>query len=175
MQTERVRLRSWTEADREPYAALNADPAVMEHFPAPLTRQESDAQAARIEAHLTQHGFGFWALEVQGSFVGFVGLAHVPFEASFTPALEIGWRLARAAWGHGYASEAARLALAYAFEQLRVPRVVSYTATQNLRSRAVMERLGMRYLHDFDHPRLPEGHRVRRHALYAIENLAEPR
>jgi RimJ/RimL family protein N-acetyltransferase len=166
MQSARLRLRTWTEADRGPLAAMNADPVVMEHFPAILTREQSDQQFARIHAHFDQHGFGLWVLEAGTVWLGFVGLNHVPFAASFTPAVEIAWRLVRSAWGHGYASEAARLALAYAFEELRLPHVVSFTATQNVRSRAVMERIGLRYQHDFDHPALPEGHRLRRHVLY---------
>lgn len=166
MQSERLRLRAWRDEDRTPMAAINADPVVMEHFPAPLTRAESDALVGRVQDHFDRHGFGMWALEVQGQFVGFVGLAHVPFEASFTPAVEIGWRLARSSWGHGYASEAARLALRHAFEQLKLHEVVSFTATTNVRSRAVMERIGMHYAGEFEHPRLPEGHRLRRHVLY---------
>jgi RimJ/RimL family protein N-acetyltransferase len=166
MQGERVRLRAWVDADRERFAAMNADPSVMEHFPAPLSRAQSDALFSTLRQHLVDHGFGFWALEVEGRWLGFVGLAHVPFEASFTPAVELGWRLVRDAWGHGYASEAARLVLRYGIEQLGLSQVVAFTAVQNLRSRAVMERIGMIHLHDFDHPVLPEGHRLRRHALY---------
>jgi RimJ/RimL family protein N-acetyltransferase len=166
MQTPRLRLRAWTDADRDAFAALNADPAVMEHFPALLTRDESDALFVRTRAHFDDYGFGLWALEVRGDWLGFVGLKHVPFEACFTPAVEIAWRLARRAWGHGYATEAARLALRYAFDTLKLERVVSFTTTQNQRSRAVMERLGMHFQYDFDHPTLPAGHPLRRHALY---------
>jgi ribosomal-protein-alanine N-acetyltransferase len=148
---------------------MNADPVVMEHFPAVLDRAESDELAEHIEAHFEQHGFGAWAIEVQGgaSFVGFVGLHHVGFEAHFTPAVEIAWRLSRDAWGHGYATEAAREACRIAFAELRLPAIVSFTVPRNVRSRAVMVRLGMTHdpSEDFDHPRLAEGHRLRRHVL----------
>jgi len=170
-------MRRWTDTDREPFAALNADPEVMEHFPAPLTRAESDAMIDRIEARRTETGFGFWALEVTatGEFIGFAGLSVPRFEAHFTPAVEIGWRLARSAWGRGYATEAARRALRYAFDDLALDEVVSFTSARNLRSRAVMERIGMirDESGDFDHPMVPEGHPLRRHVLYRIS--APPR
>lgn len=170
--TERLLLRTWRPSDREPFARMNADPEVMRHFPAPLQRAESDALADRIEAHFAAHGFGLWAVEVVGGapFVGFVGLQVVPFEAPFTPAVEIGWRLAASAWGRGYATEAAREAVRIAFEELRLPALVSFTTPQNVRSRRVMERIGMvpDPAGDFDHPRLPEGHPLRRHVLYRL-------
>lgn len=166
LHTHRLVLRRWRASDREPLAALNADPRVMEHFPSVLARAESDALFDRINAHFDRHGFGFWALDADGVFIGFVGLQHVPFEAVFTPSIEIGWRLAHAAWGRGYASEAARAALHHGFTSLRLCDVVSFTALSNLRSRAVMERIGMQYDCDFEHPRLPPGHRLRRHVLY---------
>ena len=125
---ERLILRPWTPNDREAFAQLNADPCVMEFFPATLSREESDATADRIEAHFAQHGFGFWAVELLGgpSFIGFTGLAVVPFEAPFTPGVEIGWRLAREQWGRGYATEAAKLALAYGFENLGLDEIVAF-------------------------------------------------
>jgi len=144
----------------------------MEHLPAVLTREESEAAVARIDAHLAAHGFTFWAVEVPGvlPFAGFVGLVVPKFDAHFTPCVEIGWRLAREHWGKGYAVEAARVALRAAFGPLGLREVVSLTVPGNVRSRRVMERLGM--LHapadDFDHPLLPEGHRLRRHVLYRI-------
>jgi RimJ/RimL family protein N-acetyltransferase len=170
---ERVRLRDWRDEDLAPFAALNADPEVMRHFPRPLTREESDAVAARIRTGLAERGYGWWALEVPGlGFAGFVGVGPVPFEAPFNrlddPVLEVGWRLARAAWGHGYATEGARLALAHAFDVLGAAQVVSFTTTLNLPSQLVMQRLGMRPDGDFDHPRLPEGHPQRRHLLYRL-------
>jgi RimJ/RimL family protein N-acetyltransferase len=170
--TPRLVLRPWRAADREPFARLNADPAVMEHFPSVLTRAESDALAERAEAHFASHGFGPWAVEVVGGglFIGFVGLVHVGFEAPFTPAVEIAWRLARSAWGHGYASEAAHEACRIAFEELGLSELVAFTVPANTRSRAVMARLGMRHDErgDFEHPRLPEGHALRKHVLYRL-------
>ncbi len=148
---------------------MNADREVMEHFPEVLSRGASDALVDHIEAHFAEHGFGAWAIEVQDgeSFIGFVGLHHVGFEAHFTPAVEIAWRLARPAWGHGYAIEAAREACRVAFAELRLPELVSFTVPRNMRSRAVMQRLGMSHdpLDDFDHPQLAEGHALRRHVL----------
>lgn len=169
--TERLRLRQWTDADREPFAALNADPRVMEHFPATLNRESSDAMADRVRAHIAQHGWGLWAAELRGAgeFIGFVGLSHAPAALAFAPAVEVGWRLAAAYWGRGYATEAARGALAVAFERLGLAEVVSFTALTNTRSRAVMERLGMIAEADtFEHPNVPEGHVLREHCLYRI-------
>jgi len=170
--TERLVLRAWRDADLAPFAALCADPRVMEHFPSLPSRAESDATVARIRRHFDAHGFGLWAVEAPGvaDFLGFVGLIHVPFTAAFTPAVEIGWRLAAAHWGSGYATEAARRALAFGFEQLQLDQIVSMTVPGNLRSRGVMERLGMHRApaDDFDHPRLPDGHPLRRHVLYRL-------
>ena len=170
----RVRLRQWTEADFAPFAALNDDPQVMRHLIARLTRDESDAFARRIRADIEAEGSGLWALDVPRlGFAGFVGSSsRVPFELPPLPGLlpqprEIGWRLARAAWGFGYATEAATLALRHAFEVLRLPQVVSFTAIGNLRSRAVMERIGLTLRGEFDHPRLAHGHPLRSHVLYA--------
>lgn len=170
--TKRLRLRAWRAGDLEPFAALNADPGVMEHFPAPLDRAESDALAAGIQAHFAERGFGLWAVEAPGEipFAGFVGLS-VPRRAlPFTPCVEVGWRLARHCWGRGYATEAARAALSFGFGTLGLEEIVSFTAAGNLRSRGVMERLGMSRdeADDFDHPALPEGHRLRRHVLYRL-------
>lgn len=165
----RVLLRPWREADLEPFAALNADARVMEHFPAPLSREQSEAMMTRMQAHLDARGWGNWALDVDGRCVGFVGLSVPGFEAHFTPCTEIGWRLAFDAWGHGYATEAARLALAHGFGVLGLDEVVSFTAAANLRSQRVMQRLGMRQdpADDFDHPRLP-GHPLQRHVLHRL-------
>ena len=164
LRTARMLLRRWRDGDRTPFAAMNADPDVMEHFPAPLTREQSDALVDRIEAHFDEHGYGLWALEVDGTFVGFTGLVWQTYEASFTPALEVGWRLARGAWGHGYATEAATAALARGLQE--VGSVVSTTALRNVRSQRVMQRLGMRRELEFAHTRVPEGHPVRPHVLY---------
>lgn len=171
-ETERLLLRGWRDEDREPFAALNADPEVMRWFPALLSRAESDALADRAAAHVEEHGWGLWAVErrVDGDFLGFVGLAVPRFEAAFLPATEVGWRLARAAWGHGYATEAAHAVLEVAFGALGLPEVVSLTAVGNTRSRAVMERLGMTRdpADDFDHPSLAEGHPLRPHVLHRL-------
>lgn len=168
--TARLRLRPWRESDLAPFAAMNADPLVMEHFAAPLTREESDAYARRMMAAIEGRGWGNWALEEIGGepFVGFAGLSAPSFEAHFTPCTEIGWRLVRSAWGRGYATQAARAALAFGFGELGLAEIVSFTALANARSIAVMERLGMRRDGEFDHPRLPAGHRLQRHVLYRI-------
>ena len=172
LRTHRLYLRRWRTTDREPFAALNADLQVMEHFPAPLSREESDALAAQIESHFQQHGFGLWAVEIVNiaPFAGFIGLAVPCFEAHFTPCVEIGWRLAAEYWGRGYATEGARTVLAFGFEQLRLAEIVSFTVPGNLRSRRVMEQLGMTRnpADDFDHPALPAGHPLRRHVLYRL-------
>lgn len=172
IRTERLLLRRWVAADRAPFAALNADPEVAEHLPGVISRTESDAFADRIEAHFDSHGYGLWAVEVPGitPFAGFVGLSTPRFEARFTPCVEVGWRLARGCWGQGYATEAAREALDFAFRQLGLEEIVSFTVPENVRSRAVMERIGMTRDPDgdFDHPRLPEGHRLKRHVLYRL-------
>lgn len=157
LRTERLVLRGWTQHDRAPFAEMNADPEVMEHFPSPLTRAASDAFVDRIEQHFAARGYGLWAVEADGAFVGFTGLAVPRFHADWMddreqPVLEVGWRLRRSAWGRGYATEAGRAALGFAFEVLGRDEVVSFTVTGNHRSRAVMERLGMRYLAAYDHP-----------------------
>jgi RimJ/RimL family protein N-acetyltransferase len=170
LSTPRLRLRPWRESDLAPFAAMNADPRVMAHFPALQTREESDASARRLQAAMEEQGWGMWALEVVGGepFIGFTGLAHKTFAAPFTPCTEVGWRLAPAAWGKGYATEAARAALAFGFNALALEEIVSYTAVANARSIAVMERLGMRRDTEFDHPLIAPGSPVRRHILYRL-------
>jgi RimJ/RimL family protein N-acetyltransferase len=144
----------------------------MEHFPGMLTPDESNGFIDRVEAHFEKHGFGLWAVEIPGvvPFAGFIGLAIPRFETHFTPCVEIGWRLATECWGHGYATEGARAVLAFGFQELRLPEIVSFTVPGNLRSRRVMEKIDMtrNSLDDFDHPGLPEGHPLRRHVLYRI-------
>jgi ribosomal-protein-alanine N-acetyltransferase len=179
LRTGRLVLRPWRPADRAPFAALNADPEVMRHFPAPLSRAESDALADLIEEWMARDGWGLWAVEVpgtRGGFIGFTGLARATFEAHFTPAVEIGWRLARSAWGHGYATEAAGAAAAFAFGTLGLEELVSFTAVGNERSRAVMRRLGMTHdpAEDFDHPLVAAGDPLRRHVLYRLPRRAAP-
>ena len=168
--TERLTLRAWRPKDRAPFAALNASSQVMEHFPSTMARKESDALADRFHAGIDERGWGIWVAERKedGEFIGFIGLAPVSFQAEFTPAVEIGWRLDRPYWGHGYATEGARACLDYAFRTPGLDRVVSFTAFTNRRSEAVMVRIGMRRVGEFDHPRLPEGHHLRRHVLYEV-------
>jgi RimJ/RimL family protein N-acetyltransferase len=170
IRTDRLLLRHWTPEDREPFAQLNADPAVNEFLTGPLTREQSDAVADRIVENFSLHGFGWWAVEVPkvSSFIGFVGLSVPRYEAHFTPCVEIGWRLARDHWGQGYATEAARAALNYGFHELNLPEIVSLTVPANFRSRHVMEKIGMIHnpAEDFEHPSLPEEHPLRQHVLY---------
>ena len=170
--TQRLALRAWTEADLDQFARLNADLRVMEYFPKTLSRTESDELAARIRASIEKHGFGFWAAEAPGvaSFIGMIGLNVPSFEAPFTPCVEIGWRLAPQFWGQGYASEGARAALAYGFERLGLNEVVSFTVPANIRSRAVMKRIGMSRsaADDFLHPNLPKDHPLKPHVLYRL-------
>jgi RimJ/RimL family protein N-acetyltransferase len=170
--TERLLLRGWRETDLAPFAAMNADPRVAEHLSGVLDREGSDTFVARIIESWAMRGFGQWAVERldTGAFIGFTGLSSPSFEAPFSPAVEVGWRLAAEAWGHGFATEAAEAVLAYGFETLGLDDIVSFTVPENLRSRAVMERIGMTHdpADDFDHPRFPEGHRLRRHVLYRL-------
>jgi RimJ/RimL family protein N-acetyltransferase len=171
--THRLQLRQWQDADLVPFAALNADPEVMRFFPDRLTRAQSDQFATKIRATIDRQGWGLWAVGVaEGpSFIGFVGLSRPRFRAHFTPAVEVGWRLARSHWGNGYATEAASAAVSFGFEQLRLEEIVSFTSAINERSIGVMRRIGMTYdpADDFDHPDLPDGP-LRRHVLYRIAN-----
>jgi len=172
IRTPRLVLRGWRDADVEPFAAMNADPRVMEHFPARLSSGETAAMVARIRVHFEEHGFGLWAVEVPGvaPFIGFTGLSRPRFLAPFTPCVEIGWRLAFDHWGRGYATEAARASLAFGFERLGLGEIVSFTVPANRRSIHVMEKLGMTRhpADDFDHPNVAEGHLLRRHVLYRL-------
>lgn len=172
IRTERLILRPWREADREPFFALNSDPRVMEHFPALQTRAQSDAGAARLSAFIDENGWGLWATEVIGGapFIGFIGLQRPRFEAHFTPCVEIGWRLAFEHWNRGYATEGARAALRFGFDELRLDEIISNAVVANERSRNVMRKLGMHHdpADDFDHPLIPAGHRTRRHVLYRL-------
>jgi ribosomal-protein-alanine N-acetyltransferase len=171
LRTERLTLRRWRASDRAPFAAMNADPAVMEFFPAPLTPAESDAFVDRIEAAFDDRGWGLWAVEIpDGTFAGYVGLWPAVFESDFTPAVEIGWRLAASAWGNGYAPEAARAALTFGFEELGLDEILSFTSVLNLKSQRVMQKIGMTTnpAEDFDHPSVADGHRLKRHVLYRI-------
>ncbi|MGN6869097.1 MAG: GNAT family N-acetyltransferase [Solirubrobacteraceae bacterium] len=169
--TGRLLLRQWCEEDLAPFAALNGNPEVMRYFPAPLTREQSDNLARFAQGQIAMHGWGLWAVEVRSGapFIGFVGLNRPRFEAHFTPAIEVGWRLDRPYWGHGYATEAAAAALTFAFDELEYPEVVSFTSLINEPSLRVMRRLGMSHdpADDFDHPAVTDA-RLRRHALYRM-------
>lgn len=171
LQTPRLLLRRWREQDREPFAAINADERVMELLAGALSRRQSDAFVDEIERHFDVHGYGLWALELResGELLGLTGLNNVALEADFTPAVEIGWRLAHSAWGRGYASEAARAALRFGFEHAGLAEIVSMTSMPNVRSQAVMQRIGMRRdpADDFVHPLARPAH-LRRHMLYRI-------
>jgi RimJ/RimL family protein N-acetyltransferase len=171
LQTPRLRLRQWAESDREAFAALNADPQVMRYFPAPLTRAQSDALVDREHTRIAERGWGLWAVELvdSASFFGFVGLAEPGFSAHFTPAVEVGWRLAQGFWGYGYATEAATAALDFAFDELGLTEVVSFTAGLNARSIRLMRRLGMTtdVSDNFEHPAVQDGP-LRSHVLYRI-------
>jgi ribosomal-protein-alanine N-acetyltransferase len=176
LRTERLWLRAWRPEDREPFAALNADPIVMEHYPSTLTREESDALVDRIEARFDLHGWGLWAVEIveTGEFAGYVGLTPQTFDVHFTPAVEVGWRLAHEFWGRGYAPEGGQAALEYAFDVIGLEEVVSFTSVTNVRSQRVMQKIGMTRdpADDFDHPALPEGDPLRPHVLYRITRVS---
>jgi 3-dehydroquinate dehydratase/shikimate dehydrogenase len=173
IRTERLLLRRWRDEDRAPFAAMNAHPEVVEHLLGPMTRERSDEFVDRIEAHWDEHGWGLWAVEVVGAspFAGYVGLW--PAEYVAPGMVEVGWRLARDAWGHGYATEAAREALRFGFTEVGLDEIVSFTVPQNVRSRAVMERIGLvrDATGDFDHPRVdPRTHpHLVRHVLYRLD------
>lgn len=176
LRTERLLLRRWRAADRAPFAALNADPVVMQHFTGTLTRTASDAMVDRIEDHFARTGWGLWAVEVPGvaPFVGFVGLWPPSYEVPGVigpDTVEVGWRLAAAHWGHGYAPEAAVAAVRFGFTGLDLAEIVSFTVPQNHNSLRVMEKIGLRHdpARDFDHPNVdPAEHPANvRHVLHA--------
>lgn len=176
LETARLTLRPWKPSDYALFAAQNADPRVTATLAGNLTRFESDALADRIAGHIVEHGWGLWAIEVKGGapFIGFAGLSRSPFEAAFTPCVEIGWRLAFEHWGHGYATEAAKAVLAFGFDELQLPEIVSFTTVSNIRSRAVMDRIGLIYdpTGDFDNPSLDASHPLRPHVLYRMKRPA---
>jgi RimJ/RimL family protein N-acetyltransferase len=174
LRTERLLMRRWREADREPFAVLNGDPQTMVYFPATLDRAESDALADRIEQRFEEQGFGLWALEISetGQFIGFTGLNPMPPDVPGAGGMEVGWRLARQAWHHGYATEAARAAVGVAFEGAGLTELWSMTAVLNEPSQAVMRRLGMTEVARFEHPRVPAGHRIQPHVTYHLNRPA---
>ncbi|MEQ9366301.1 MAG: GNAT family N-acetyltransferase [Leptospirales bacterium] len=195
LETPRLVLREWRDTDRDAFARLNRDPRVMRYFPAPLSRAQSDAFVDSIRAHFAREGYGLWAVHLRigeteaetsdrrtiahsdpRPAIGYTGLNKATFAAHFTPAVEIAWRLAADYHGRGYATEAARAALAYAFRELRLPEVVSFTSVENTPSRRVMEKIGLIHTPpgDFEHPALPPGHWLRRHVLYRLGNPVRP-
>src|ERR1035438_8183445 len=171
----RVILRQWDDADLTVFAAMNADDRVMEFFPKKLSLEESREFLARLKNGIEERGWGLWAVEINGECAGLTGLARPAFEAHFMPCTEIGWRFRSKFWGQGYATEAARLALIFAFSSLRLEEVVSFTARVNLRSVSVMQRLGMGHdcEEDFDHPKLSAGHPLQRHVFYRLKDTPE--
>jgi RimJ/RimL family protein N-acetyltransferase len=173
IRTERLLMRRWLDSDREPFAALNADPETMRYFPATLDRAASDAYVDQIESRLEQQGYGLWALEIPetGEFIGFTGLNPLPHDVPGGGGMEVGWRLAKRAWHQGYATEAARAALDVAFLGAGLPEVWSMTAVLNDPSQAVMRRLGLSEVARFNHPRVPVGHLLQPHVTY---HLASP-
>jgi RimJ/RimL family protein N-acetyltransferase len=172
LSTPRLRLRRWKVEDQEPFARINADPEVMEHFPGPLDPGASDLLLNRIEQHFDEYGYGLWALETKDAMelIGFCGLAVPNFETEFTPAVEIGWRLGRNHWGNGYATEAAGAVLDYGFGEVGIDPILSWALPANHRSIRVMERIGLQPAPelDFDHPRFVDDDRLRRHVVYRI-------
>ena len=176
LETPRLILRQWRESDHEPYILLNTDRAVMEFFPSTLTRDESLAQIARLTTHIDQYGYGFFAVERKDNheFIGFTGLANVRFESHFTPCVEFGWRLNKANWNQGFATEAARACLKYAFDTLKLNEIYSYTSVDNKRSEHLMKKIGMNKVGVFDHPLIEDGHVLKRHVLYKITTDTRP-
>jgi RimJ/RimL family protein N-acetyltransferase len=170
IETSRLVLRPWRDSDLDPFSELNADPIVMHFLRGALTRDASDAYVRRAQLHMAEHGYCRWAVEAPGlaPFIGTVGLAHVRYEASFTPAVDVAWRLDRHFWGQGYATEAARAAIADGFTRVGLREIVAMTTLGNIASQRVMQRLGMTRSIEFDHPLLAEDSPLRRHILYRL-------
>jgi RimJ/RimL family protein N-acetyltransferase len=171
LETPRLILRSWQQSDEVPFIALNRDAEVMEYFPAVLTAAETVAMIGRMSDHIAQWGYSFFAVERKdnGEFIGFTGLSHPRFESYFTPCVEIGWRLSRANWGQGFATEAAKGCLAFGLEELKLPEIYSFTSVHNIRSQNVMKKIGMDKAGLFEHPMVEDGHFLKQHVLYKIE------
>ena len=173
LKTKRLILRPWKKEDLELLSRLNTDPHTMEFLFTPLTREESSARLEIYTKHIQDHGWGLWAVSVPNvsDFIGWIGLWPIGFDAHFTPAIEVGWRLLPEFWGQGYATEGAEASLRYGFDILRLGQIVSITVPANIRSKRVIEKLGMHTdsKDDFDHPKLPEDHKLRRHVLYRLK------
>jgi len=170
-ESERLRFRRWSEADKLPFAQMNADDEVMKYFPNKLTRAASDAFIGRIEKHFEEFGYGLWAVEVKetGVFIGYIGFYQATFEADFTPCIEIGWRLSRESWNEGYATEGAKACLDYGFKELKFSEVYSFTSVINIKSINVMKKIGLEKVGEFNHPRLEQGNPLRAHVVYKLE------
>ena len=168
--TPRLKLREWKEEDKDPFLKLNSDPRVMKFMPKLLSKQESDHFVERIKIKFKEDGYSFFAVELieNETFIGLIGLSIPKFDSFFTPCVEIGWRLAYDYWGNGYATEGAKASLKYGFQELNLSEVFSFTVPENIRSRQVMERIGMNYVDEFNHPLLPQGHPLEKHVLYKI-------
>ena len=175
-ESERLGFRQWLDNDLDPWAALVADPEVMEFFPSTQTREEAAAFIERMRALQAERGFCFWAVEekVSRDFIGFIGLGAPRFESTFTPCVEIGWRLAKKYWDKGYATEGARACLEYGFRNFGCDSILAFTAIPNKRSERVMQKIGMEYFGNFEHPSVEPGHPLRPHIIYKINNPLKP-
>ena len=175
LQTNRLILRQWRDSDIPTFIEMGQDPRVMEFFPTLWSEEKSRDCAAYFREHFTENHFGFFAVELKETqqFIGFVGIAKVGFDSHFTPAVEIGWRLASQHFGKGYATEAAREVLRFAFADLGLDEIVAFTVPANIPSRHVMEKIGMSHdeKDDFAHPKLSPDHRFAQHVLYRIKRL----
>lgn len=175
IQTERLILRQWCDQDIDPYRKLNADPKVMEFFPNTWSQEASDISLKSARNHIEKYGWGKWAVSLlkTGEFIGRIGLEDVDFQASFSPNIELGYRIAYKYWGNGYAVEGAKAALEHGFRQLNLEEIVAFTPMQNMRSQIVMQRIGMHHSpkDDFDHPKLPKEHRLSKHVLYRLNKM----
>jgi RimJ/RimL family protein N-acetyltransferase len=172
IETPRLILRQWKQSDEEPYISLNADPEVMEYFPSVKTPTETLAQIERIAAYIDKNGYGFWAVERKDNqqFIGFTGICEPGFDAHFTPCIEVGWRLSKENWGHGFATEAALACLDFGFDKLSLKEIYSFTSIHNYRSEKVMQRIGMEKAGEFDHPLIADGHWLKKHVVYKISS-----
>jgi [ribosomal protein S5]-alanine N-acetyltransferase len=172
LSTERLGLRRWIDSDITPFAEMNADADVMEYFPKTLTYSETLEMVQRINLHFDKNNFGLFAVEdkITKEFIGFTGFSIPTFDSFFTPCVEIGWRYKKEKWGHGYATESAKACLKYGFDTLNFSKIVSFTSSANRKSINVMEKIGMAYEADFDHPRIEKNSILCRHVLYQIKN-----
>lgn len=170
-ETERLGFRQWLDRDIEPFSRLNADPEVMEFFPSTQSTEQSVAFIERAKKFIDEHSYGLWAVDekASGAFIGFIGLTNANFESPFTPCIEIGWRLLKEFWNKGYATEGAKACLEFGFKTAGIPVINSFTAVTNLKSERVMQKIGMKFIGNFEHPNVAEGHVLRPHVLYTIE------